>query len=128
NFGVATSLDYRLHPIGPVTSGDIYYPGQEARAVVRFFRNFMAEAPDFFQATLNLTRGERGAFISLCHAGEESEADRLLRALRTVATPAKESIRRQEYSELAGRAPVAARDVSFRCYATVYRDEFSNDV
>ena len=30
-------------------------------------RNFMAEAPDFFQATLNLTRGERGAFISLCH-------------------------------------------------------------
>jgi hypothetical protein len=57
NFGVTTSLDCRLHSVGPVTSGDIYYPVREARPVLRFFRTLMAEAPDSFQATLNLTPG-----------------------------------------------------------------------
>jgi FAD/FMN-containing dehydrogenase len=128
NFGVVTSFDCRLHPVGPVTSGDIYYPVRDARAVVRFFRDFMAEAPDSFQATLNLTRGERGVFISLCHAGEEAEAEQALRALRAVAAPAKETIGRQQFAELAGRATVAAGDAAYRCIATVYRDELSNQV
>ena len=78
NFGVTTSFDCRLHSIGPVTAGDIHYPVREARTVLRFFREFMAEAPDAFQATLNLTPGERGVFVQLCHAGESAEAERLL--------------------------------------------------
>ena len=128
NYGVVTSLDCRLHPIGPVTYGDIYYPVREARPVLRFFRELMAEAPDSFQATLNLTKGERGVFVGLCHAGEEAEAERLLRAFRTVATPAKDTVRRQRFAELAGRLPVGATDASFRSIATVYRNELSDDV
>jgi hypothetical protein len=128
NFGVTTSFECRLHPLGPVTSGDIYYPVREARPVLRFFRNFMAEAPDPFQATLNLTPGERGVFVSLCHAGEGAEAERLLRAFRTVATPARDTVRRQEFAELAGISPAGAPDVSFRCIATVFRNELSDEV
>jgi FAD/FMN-containing dehydrogenase len=128
NYGVVTSLDCRLHSIGPVTYGDIYYPVREARPVLRFFRELMAEAPDSFQATLNLTPGERGVFVGLCHAGEEAEAERLLRAFRTVATPAKDTVGRQQFAELAGRLPVGATDVSFRSIATVYRNELSDDV
>jgi hypothetical protein len=128
NYGVVTSLDCRLHSIGPVTYGDIYYPLREARPVLRFFRELMAEAPDSFQATLNLTPGERGVFVGLCHAGEEAEPNRLLRALRTVATPAKDTVRRQAFADLAGRLPVGATDVSFRSVATVYRNELSDDV
>jgi hypothetical protein len=128
NFGVTISFDCRLHSVGPITSGDIYYSIREARPVLRFFRNLMAEAPDSFQATLNLTRGERGVFVSLCHAGEGAEGERLLRAFRTVAIPAKDTVRRQEFAELAGRSPVAAPDVSFRCIATIYRNELSDEV
>ncbi|MEP7364461.1 MAG: FAD-binding oxidoreductase [Acidobacteriota bacterium] len=128
NYGIVTSFECRLHPVGPVTAGDIFYPVREARTVVRFFREFMAGAPDSFQASLNLTPGERGVFVSLCHAGEAAEADRLLRALRTVATPSKEAVRRQEFAELAGRAPVAAAGVNYRSSATVYRHEFSDEV
>jgi hypothetical protein len=128
NFGVTTSFDCRLHPIGPVTSGDIHYPVREARPVLRFFRNLMAEAPDSFQATLNLTPGERGVFVSLCHAGEGAEAERLLRAFRTVATPAKDTVRRQAFVELASRSPTGTPDVGFRCIATTYRNELSDEV
>src|SRR5262249_24567448 len=78
NFGVTTSFEFRLHPIGAITGGDIHYSVHDARAVLRFFRELMDEAPDAFQATLNLTPGERGVFVSLCHAGSENEAERTL--------------------------------------------------
>lgn len=45
-----------------------------------------------------------------------------------MATPAKDTVRRQEFAELAGISPVAAPDVSFRCIATVYRNELSDEV
>ena len=128
NFGVTTSFACRLHSVRPVTYGDIYYPVRDARLVLRFFRNLMAEAPDSLQATLNLTPAERGVFVSLCHAGESAEAERVLRAFRKIATPLKDTVRRQEFAELAARAPMGAPNVGFRYLATVYRDELSDAV
>src|SRR5215470_6692191 len=61
-------------------------------------------------------------------AGEEAEAERLLRAFRTVATPAKDTVRRQEFAELRGISPAGVPEVSFRCIAAVYRNEFSDEV
>jgi FAD/FMN-containing dehydrogenase len=103
NFGVAVSMEYRLYPVGPVLSGDIFYPVGAAREVLRFFRDFMAEAPDGFQATLNLTPGERGVFLSLCHAGAEAEGARLLTG-SAEGCHSVEGYRaaRQEFAELAG--------------------------
>ena len=49
-------------------------------------------------------------------------------SLRTVATPAKDTVRRQEFAELAGRSPTGAPDVSFRSVATIYRNELSDEV
>jgi hypothetical protein len=92
----------------------------------------MDEAPDAFQATLNLTPGERGVFISLCHAGSEHEAEQTLRALRAIAPPTKEVIKRQEFAELAERPaatnPGNARPPAFRGIQTVYRERLSDDV
>jgi len=128
NFGVMTTFECRLNSVGPVTSGEIYYTVRDARTVLRFFRNLMAEAPDSFQADLNLTQGERGVFVRLCHAGERAEAERLLRAFRTVASPAKDTVRRQEFAELAGISLTGGPDTNFRCVATVYRHELPDEV
>jgi hypothetical protein len=128
NFGVTRSFECRLNSIGPVTFGDIFHSLREARPVLRLFRSLMAEAPDSFQAALNLTTGERGVFIRLCHAGEEAEAARLLRAFRTVATPVKDTVSRGELAQLAGGVPTGGPDTSFRCIATVYRNELSDEV
>jgi hypothetical protein len=92
------------------------------------FRSLMAEAPDSLQATINLTKGERGVFVHFCHAGEWSEAERLLREFRTVATPVKDTVTRQEFAEFASGVPAAKNDASFRCVATVYRNELSDEV
>src|SRR5262249_40071029 len=40
NFGVVTSLEYRLHPVTQVLGGMVLYPLEQARAVLRFYRDF----------------------------------------------------------------------------------------
>ena len=88
----------------------------------------MAAAPDAFQATINLTPGERGVFVSLCHAGQEAEAERLLRVLRAAATPSRDTVRRQAFADVAGTPATAPPDVAFRYVATLYRETVSDDV
>lgn len=47
NFGVVTSFEFRLHPVGPeVYSGLVVYPFAQARQVLRAWRDFNATAPD----------------------------------------------------------------------------------
>ena len=50
NFGIATSLELRLHQVGPdVLAGQIIYPFDDAGSILRFFREFMSQAPEEFQ-------------------------------------------------------------------------------
>src|SRR5205814_10681018 len=132
NFGVTTSFVCALHPIGKVTGGDVHYSIRDARVVLRSFRELMDEAPDAFQATLNMTPGERGVFVSLCHAGSENEAERTLRSLRAIAPPTKEFVKRQEFAALAERPPATnpanTPPPAFRGIQTVYRDRLSDDL
>jgi FAD/FMN-containing dehydrogenase len=47
NFGVVTSFEYHLHPVGPqVATAQVFHPAERAGEVLRFYRDFMAEAPD----------------------------------------------------------------------------------
>jgi len=50
NFGIATSLEFRLDRVGSdVLAGQIIYPFRDAGRMLRFFRDFMGEAPDELQ-------------------------------------------------------------------------------
>jgi FAD/FMN-containing dehydrogenase len=47
NFGVVTEFEFTLHPVGPIlTSGLLLWPRAQAAEVIRFYRDFMGEAPD----------------------------------------------------------------------------------
>src|SRR5436305_14710632 len=46
NFGVVTSFEYRLHELGPVLGGLVLYPMGQAQALLKFYREFTASAPD----------------------------------------------------------------------------------
>ncbi|MBV8738225.1 MAG: FAD-dependent oxidoreductase, partial [Alphaproteobacteria bacterium] len=49
NFGVVTSFEYCLHPVGPVLGGLIIHPLSQAVEVLRFYRDFTAFQPDELQ-------------------------------------------------------------------------------
>src|SRR5262245_49076410 len=47
NFGVATSFEYRLHPVGPIiTGGLVLHPLARAGEMLRFYRDFIQSVPD----------------------------------------------------------------------------------
>ncbi|WP_431276393.1 FAD-binding oxidoreductase [Variovorax ureilyticus] len=47
NFGVATSFEFKLHPVGPqVYSGLVVYPFAQAQKVLRAWRDFNKSSPD----------------------------------------------------------------------------------
>src|SRR5215470_10865490 len=47
NFGVATSLEFQLHPVGPtVTGGLIAFPFERAKEMMKFYRDRTAQLPD----------------------------------------------------------------------------------
>jgi FAD/FMN-containing dehydrogenase len=48
NFGVVTSLEYRLHEIDQVFAGPIFYNLEDAPVVLRMFDEFIREAPEQF--------------------------------------------------------------------------------
>ena len=132
NFGVTTSFESQLHPLGTVLGGDIHYAVRDARAVLHGFREIMSNAPDSFQATLNLTPGERGLFMGVCHSGSEAQANTMLRRLRSIAPPTKEILKRQPFDQLAGKAaatnPGNAPAPAFRAIQTVYREQITDEV
>ena len=47
NFGIVTSFEYRLHPVGPIVlAGPVFHLIEDAPEVLRFYREFIAAAPD----------------------------------------------------------------------------------
>jgi FAD/FMN-containing dehydrogenase len=100
NFGIVTSFEYRLHPVGPtVTSGAVFYPADAAGDVLRAYREWTETAPDETTTLVNLLTAPPAPFIPEewhgrplvavigMHAGPADEAERALRPLRNIATP-----------------------------------------
>ncbi len=47
NFGVVTRFEYRLHEFGPrIQAGQVIYPLERAGELLRWYRDYMKEAPD----------------------------------------------------------------------------------
>src|SRR5919198_585497 len=48
NFGVVTSFEYQLHPVAEVYGGPMLYELDDAATVLRFYRDFIKDAPEEF--------------------------------------------------------------------------------
>src|SRR5215210_2202008 len=85
NFGIVTSFEYQLHPVGPVMGGLLLYPLAHAREVFRAYRDVANAAPDDLgmDAVLaTLPDGTQAAAILVCYTGPIPEGERLLAPLR----------------------------------------------
>jgi FAD/FMN-containing dehydrogenase len=90
NFGIVTSFEYRLHPVGTVVGGFVFYPFASAREVLQRYRELTQRAPDELAADavlLTLPDGTKVAGIAVCYCGPVAEGERLLRPLKTFSTP-----------------------------------------
>jgi FAD/FMN-containing dehydrogenase len=93
NFGVATTFDFRLHPLGTVTGGLVAHPFGAAKDVWRFYREFVRGAPDELSVFSGLVHAPDGSGAKLtalvvCHAGSPEQAEEDLAPLLEFGPPA----------------------------------------
>jgi FAD/FMN-containing dehydrogenase len=95
NFGVVTEFEFRLNPVGPtVLAGPVFWPMEESPNVLRFYREWISEAPDelmtivvhrkapplpFVPAELH---GKLVVIVVCCYAGAVEEGEKVVRPLK----------------------------------------------
>ena len=111
NFGVVTSFEFQLHPVGPdVLSGLIVFPFKQAKSVLTRFARFTETMP----AELNVwmvtrkapplpflpeeVHGKEIVALALCYAGDPAEGEKLIEPLHGFGTAHGEHIGVQPYT------------------------------
>ncbi len=101
NFGVATRIDYRLHPLSTVFGGPLFHP--LTAEVVRFYDEFSSNLPDELTTLGAATKGPNGepAFATVvCYCGPQKMGEKLIEPLRCFAPPLVDMIRERPYLEM----------------------------
>jgi len=100
NFGIVTEFEFRLNPLGPqIVAGPIFWPMDEAANVLRFYRDWIADAPDELMTIVVQRKapalpvvppdvvGKRVVGVVCCYAGSVEEGERVVRPLKEFGSP-----------------------------------------
>jgi FAD/FMN-containing dehydrogenase len=113
NFGVVTSFEYRLHPVGPIVlAGPIFYPLEDAREVLARYRRFIAAAPDELTTIFELSvappapflpeavHGRPIVMVGACYAGAPEDGIEVVRPLKELGNPLVDLLEPKRYTAL----------------------------
>ncbi len=100
NFGVVTAFEFRLHAVGPVVlAGPLLWDAADALEVLRFYRDFIHDAPDELGTVVRFGAApplpaipedlhwRPMVMIGTCYAGPIEAAEHVLRPLRAFHAP-----------------------------------------
>jgi FAD/FMN-containing dehydrogenase len=100
NFGVVSSFRFTLHPLGPtVMAGPVFWAAEDTTDVLRFYREFVTDAPDELGNVIRLgtippwpavseeLHFQPAIAVASCYAGPVEDGERAVRALRQFGTP-----------------------------------------
>jgi len=117
NFGIVTSFEYRLHPVGPiVVAGLVLHPMEEAREFLQFYREYVATAPDELSVIPLLRLAPPAPFLpqevhgapvvgaAVLYAGPVDEGQRVVQPLKDFGSP---------LADLVGPKPFIAHQTMF---------------
>jgi FAD/FMN-containing dehydrogenase len=103
NFGVATSFEFRLHPLDTtITFGSVVHPLERARELAALYRELTETGPDELWASfgLGVAAGGPQATVSVFHCGSIDDAMRDVAPLRSFGPPVRDSIGPKPYLEV----------------------------
>jgi FAD/FMN-containing dehydrogenase len=111
NFGVVSSFEFRLHPVGPmVLSGLIVHPFARAKELLAGYRHVASKAPDELTVWVVLRQapplpflpaevhGKEVLVFAVCYMGDEASGQRALEPLRALGQPIADVIGMQPYA------------------------------
>ena len=110
NFGVVTSFEYELSPVGPeILGGAIAWPIKEATRVLELFRQLTAEAPPELACVAGLRKAPPAPWLDasihgkdivalfVCYSGPIEKGERLIAPLKKLGSPVGDIIQRRTY-------------------------------
>jgi FAD/FMN-containing dehydrogenase len=100
NFGIVSSFRFALHPVGPtVVAGPVFWAAEDTTDVLRFYREFLTDAPDELGNVVRLgtipplpvvdenLHLRPAIAVASCYAGPVKDGERAVRPLRQFGTP-----------------------------------------
>ena len=115
NFGVVTSFEFDLYPVGPtVTAGPVFYPGERAEEILRFYRDFTGDLPDELTTFANLLTAPPAPFLPEewhgkkligligLYAGDPEEGAKAMQPLRDLGDPVADLVGPMPYVQMQG--------------------------
>jgi FAD/FMN-containing dehydrogenase len=111
NFGVVTSFEFQLHPVETVVAGPMFWPIDELEATMRWYRDWLPQAPEDVYAFYLVAEvpgapfpeaihGENVCGLMWCYTGAADEIDAVLRPAREAAEPLFEHVGEMPYPAL----------------------------
>ena len=112
NFGVATALEFQLHPLSDIYGGPMFFELEHAGDILRWFRDFSADAPEqfggfpLFQIAPPLEfipedrHGEPFVAVVACWAGPLDEGEAIVNKIKDVAPVVAEHVGPMPYPAL----------------------------
>lgn len=113
NFGIVTSFEYQLFPVGPeILGGAIAWRAEEAREVLDAYRRFSATAPRELTSVAvqriappapwlpKEIHGQPIVVIFACHSGDIAAGEALLAPLRKLGKPVADIVARRPYTQM----------------------------
>lgn len=101
NFGIATQIEYRLHPLSKVYGGPLFFP--LSAEIMHFYEDFVSSAPDRLTALGASTKMPDGTLafgIVLCYLGSPADGEHAIRALRKFGKPMADMLAERPYLEM----------------------------
>jgi FAD binding domain/Berberine and berberine like len=100
NFGIVTEFEFRLNPVGPmVLAGPVVWGMEQSPRVLRFYREWVKEAPDELTTIVTFRRvppvppmpeelhGRHVVIVGTCYAGPVDEGEKVVKPLREFGSP-----------------------------------------
>ncbi|HSC92377.1 MAG TPA: FAD-binding oxidoreductase [Gaiellaceae bacterium] len=141
NFGVVTSFEYRLHPVGPeIMVAFVLYPGERAAEVIEFCASYTATAPEAVSPLCFVGRVPRTeafpeeahglpyAALAAVHPGDPAEGASVLQPLRELGRPIVDLSGPMRYTEAQTLLDEDYPDGWRYYWKSVELDELSPDV
>lgn len=100
NFGVVTSFVFRLHEVSTVYGGPIFWPLDQAKDLLKFWRDFILNAPQDINGWFGFVtvppvppfpeqyHGQKMCVIVWCYTGDMAQAEARFAPIRAFGTPA----------------------------------------
>jgi hypothetical protein len=133
NFGIAVSLEYALHEVGPmITGGAVAHPLPRALDALRFYRDTCASLPDEVMLVAALQTAPDGSGTKMLgiaggHCGSLEEGEAAFRPLKAFGPPVMDLIGPMPYAALNGMLDPAFPKGAFSYWKAQFLTDLSDD-